>query len=442
MDDPSAFEHGDVTDAIVGDDEPISRREPHLRFKEGGEERNVRIEADTTLGSAQGAGVRVVHPTVSRLHARIVLTDAAAWIEDLGSTNGTYVDGVEVRAARLHDGARLRVGEVELAVRYDAPSLVPLWPEDHFGPLCGKSSAMRALFDRLSKLAPLTGTILLHGETGTGKELAARAIHEASGRENGPFIVVDCGAIPESLFESELFGHVRGAFTGAERTRDGAIAAADGGTLFLDEIAELPLSVQPKLLRALEARSVRRVGESSYRSVDVRIVAATHRDLAQMVTAGNFREDLFFRLAVFPVHLPPLRARRGDIPLLVEKFMGAGAIDAPTMRELRERAWPGNVRELRNFVERAAALGAQEALASMHELRITSAAPDAPLAIDLDLPLKEVREAWGAHAEREYLRGWLERKNWNVSAAADAIGVSRTYVHRLIKKYGLRVKDE
>jgi transcriptional regulator with GAF, ATPase, and Fis domain len=292
---------------------------------------------------------------------------------------------------------------------------------------------MRELFERLSKFAKSEATALVTGETGTGKDLVARAIHEHSSRARGPFVVFDCAAVPEALFESELFGHARGAFTGADRAREGAVQAAAGGTLFLDEIGELPLSMQPKLLRFLESRTVRRVGESDYRGVDVRVLAATHRDLARMVAGGSFREDLYFRLAVLPVTVPPLRARRGDIAALAQHFLGERALDATTLREIDGRPWLGNVRELRSFVERAVALGADEALRMIPGTQAPAGLPPVPL----DEPFKDVRERWNDHLERGYLAGWIERKGHNVSAVADAIGLDRTYVHRLLKKHGL-----
>jgi transcriptional regulator with GAF, ATPase, and Fis domain len=408
-----------------------------LRWRDAGGAQDVTVDDAATLGSAVGSDVRMQEGTVSRLHARIEHRDDGPWIVDLDSTNGTTIDGIAVSGARLHDGARLGLGSLAVEVRLGvAETEVQLWPAERFGPLIGASNAMRELFEKLARIAPSDGTVLIAGETGTGKELVATAIHESSKRARGPLVVVDCGAIPESLFESELFGHVRGAFTGADRARDGAFQAAEGGTLFLDEIGELPLSMQPKLLRAIESRTVRRVGEPTHAPVDVRIVAATHRDLAHMVAAGAFREDHFFRLAVFPITVPPLRKRREDIPLLAGHFLAGRALEPAVLREIAQRPWLGNVRELRNFVERAATLGASEALKSMPTLGAASAGGALP-EVPIDEPFKEVRERWLNHLEREYVRGWLERKTWNVSAAAEAMGVDRTYVHRLMRKHDL-----
>ncbi len=241
-------------------------------------------------------------------------------------------------------------------------------------------------------------------------------------------------AVPEALFESELFGHRRGAVTGAERAHDGAVEAAAGGTLVHDQIGELPLSMQPKLLRAIETRTIRPVGETAHRPVDVRVIAATHRDLPQMVAANGFREDLYFRLAVLPVHVPPLRTRRDDIDALVAHFAGGRSLPADAMAELRERPWLGNVRELRNFVERALALGATEAMALAPATpRSVGSLPD----VDLEEPFKDAKERWLSHVEKQYLSRLLEAKRWNVSAVADAMGLDRTYVHRLLRKHDL-----
>jgi transcriptional regulator with PAS, ATPase and Fis domain len=259
-----------------------------------------------------------------------------------------------------------------------------------------------------------------------------------SPRHDGPFVVVDCGAIPENLIEAELFGHAKGAFTGAVEARAGAIESAHGGTLFLDEVGELPLAMQPKLLRFLESRTVRRLGEREARAIDVRVVSATHRDLRTMVNRGAFREDLYFRLAVLPVAIPPLRDRPDDLPLLVQHFLpkGSSPLAPELLRELAKRPWEGNVRELRNFVERALALGADAALDLMGTERPLPR-EDALPRVSLEVPFKTLRERWLDHLEREYVKGLLERFDHNVSAVANAAGIDRTYVHRLMKKHGL-----
>ncbi len=407
-----------------GDD--VRRHRPELAWSDDRGARSEIVAGRVVAGSAANAELLVADATVSRIHAELDPRGDGLWVSDLGSRNGTYVNGVRVASARVPDGGELTLGAARIVVRYQQQaSTVELWPFERFGPILGRSTAMRELFSRLSRIAAKDSTVLISGETGTGKELVARAIHEASPRAKHPFIVVDCAALPENLFESELFGHTKGAFTGAIADREGAFAAADGGTLFLDEIGELPLSMQPKLLRVLESRTVRRLGQAKHEQVDVRVLSATHRDLRAMVNAGAFREDLYFRLAVLPVVVPPLRERPDDIPLLVEHF---GALDAAMPTDLRSRPWLGNVRELRNYVERAAVLGPREALAH-HAPRSSGAG----LSLPFDKPFKEMHEA----VEREYLRVLLERNGRNVNRVAELAGIDRTYVYRLMRRYGL-----
>ncbi len=419
-----------------------TRRRPQLRWSDGSGPHTSPLDGRAVAGSAAGVDVAVQDPAVSRLHVEFEARDDGVWVRDLGSRNGTFVEGVLVQSARVPDGGRVQIGSTTFTVNYESsPALVDLWPGERFGPLLGRSVAMRELFARLARVAPTDSTVLLHGETGTGKELVAEAIHASSPRAQQPFVIVDCGALPENLLEGELFGHAKGAFTGAANARAGAVETADGGTVFLDEIGEMPLAMQPKLLRAIESRTVRRVGESSYRKVNVRFISATHRDLRTMVNAGAFREDLYFRLAVLPITIPPLRQHTEDIPQLVQHFLpqnAASALPPELVRELSARPWLGNVRELRNFVERAVALGAREALAMASDARPRS--PDAgaaPFAVDLEQPFKDQRERWLDHLERVYISGLLERHHWNVSAVAQAAGLDRTYVHRLIRKHDL-----
>jgi two-component system, NtrC family, response regulator GlrR len=425
-------EHGET---VVG-------RRPRLSWRDPDGEHQATVEERTVVGSAPGVDVVVSDRTVSRLHAELEPREDGLWARDLGSRNGTFVNGVRVERARIPQGGTLRLGSTAIEVTYDRqPIAVELWPQPQFGPLLGRSSVMRRLFARLDKIARTDSSVLVVGETGTGKELVARAIHEASPRKDGPLVVVDCAALPESLIEAELFGHSKGAFTGAGDAREGAIESADGGTVFLDEVGELPLAVQPKLLRVLESREVRPVGESRHRKVDVRFVSATHRDLRQMVNAGAFREDLYFRIAVLPVTVPPLRERPDDVALLAEHLSpaGAAALDAELLAEIGRRPWLGNVRELRNFVERAHALGAAEALALSSSPASTGspAAAGAAAGVSLDGLYKEARERWLDHFEREYFRRLLEHHDRNVSEAARAAGVDRTYVYRMIRRHGL-----
>ncbi|HSK05054.1 MAG TPA: sigma-54 dependent transcriptional regulator, partial [Kofleriaceae bacterium] len=313
------------------------------------------------------------------------------------------------------------------------------------------------LFSLLARAAPTEATILLQGETGTGKEAIAEAVHRMSRRNRGPFVVVDCGSIPHELIASELFGHAKGSFTGAGADKQGLIEAASRGTLFLDEIGELALDLQPQLLRVLDRRQVRRVGETHSVDVDIRVVAATHRDLRAMVRAGQFREDLYYRLAVVATHVPPLRERKADIPALASWFadkMGRGGwVQSPGLLEqLVAHDWPGNVRELRNVVERALSLGAA-ALADLTDGRPRSAPPGdsggahgnepaerrAPAADVLELPFKEAKAALVEGFERDYLTALLARHKGNISRAAAEAGIDRNYIHRLVKKYNLEV---
>ncbi|MBX3228504.1 MAG: sigma 54-interacting transcriptional regulator [Labilithrix sp.] len=412
------------------------------------------------LGSSPHVQLRVHDPAVSRLHAELELRDGHVWVRDLGSTNGTWVDGVFVQSARLGAGSQLRVGATTISVSF-APDAAKtaLWPYERLGPLVARSESMRELFFMLADFARTDSPVLIQGETGTGKELVARAIHESSRRSEGPFIVVDCGALPEALLEGELFGHVKGAFTGAAASRAGAFESADGGTVFLDEIGELPLSMQPKLLRVLESLTVRRLGEAQHRPVDVRFVSATHRDLRAMVANGSFREDVYFRLAVLPAFVPPLRDRPSDVGLLLEHFLASRAIHVrpEIVAEMERCPWRGNVRELRAFTERAIAVGPDRAWAMTRGLAtggsiappaatststsistsVATVAGDLP-PVAADVPFKVLRERWSDHLEREYLKSLIARLGRaDVGALAEAAGLDRSYVHRLLKKHDL-----
>jgi two-component system response regulator GlrR len=419
----------------------LLRRQAQVGWRGPGGSRTVTVETRQVIGSATGVDLVIPEPTVSRIHAELEPRDSGLWVRDLGSRNGTFVDGVRVECACVPEGGRVLLGGVALTVTYAAkPAAVALWPDSHFHDLVGRSAAMRELFARLARVAASDATVLIQGETGTGKELVARALHDASRRAQGPFVVVDCGALPETLLDAELFGHSRGAFTGAVASRAGSFEAANGGTIFLDEIGELPMALQPKLLRALEARAVRRLGENEHRPLDVRFISATHRNLRALVNARGFREDLYFRLAVLPVTVPPLRDRLEDVALLAEHFLPGGARGSLTpdlIAELRTRPWLGNVRELRNFIDRVTTLGAREALAMAVDRGTTAAAPPADATTDdlLLLPFKDACERARERFERAYVRGLLERHDRNVSAAASATGINRTYLHRLIRKY-------
>lgn len=411
----------------------VTRACPTLRWKDAAGTHEFRMMNDkAVLGSSDGVDVHVRDPKVSRMHAEFEIRENALWVKDIGSRNGVYVSGVRVTGARITDGAVVHVGDTDVVAHLTAPPVpVELWPHDHFGSLVGRSVAARALFHVLSRIAPLDEPVLIQGETGTGKDEAARAIHGASKRSEGPFVVVDCGALSETLLESSLFGHTRGAFTDAATDQAGSIEAADGGTVFLDEIGELPLELQPKLLRAVETQMVRRLGENEYRKVSVRFLSATHQNLRERVNEGTFREDLYFRLAVLPISLPPLRERREDIPLLVERFLqGAetGALAPELVRALEDRPWRGNIRELRNFVSRVRALGVDHAFAGAPAAKPTASS----------LPLfTEARDRAQSDFERTYVLELLARHQGNVGAAAEAAGVTSSYLYKLMKRNGL-----
>ncbi len=396
----------------------------------------------TVIGTHETASLVLTDPTVSRFHLEISLTDGEAVLRDLGSRNGTRIEGVPVLAAPLQASATLALGNSQIRFELDAAVVrLPMSERDHFGVMIGGSPSMRRTFATLERAAQSDATVLIEGETGTGKEAAAESIHSEGARAGGPFVVVDCGAIPANLLESELFGHERGAFTGAVEAREGAFDIAEGGTLFLDEIGELAPELQPKLLRALERREVKRVGASRYRRIDVRIIAATHRNLRAQVNARAFRSDLFYRMAVIEVRLPPLRERREDIPALVDHFIAALASpDHPAAAILRSarfradlhrHAWPGNVRELRNYLERCLALHEQAPLATE-----STAARDGP--VDLARSLRDVRDDAARRAEHEYVVEVLRRHGGNVTAAARAAKVDRIHFYRILARQGLR----
>ena len=390
-------------------------------------------------------------PSVSRFHCRIV-PDAAGWrVEDSGSLNGTRLQELRVLDAVLPAEAVLSLGQSVLRITASAPAgktLVPMMPT--FGTLTGTGRAMRKLFAVLEKVAASDINCFIYGENGTGKELVATEIVQRGPRANKPFVVVDCGAISPNLVESELFGHVRGAFTGADRDRIGAFEAADGGTVFLDEIGELPIGVQPKLLRALEQREIRRVGETATRKVNVRVISATNRDLEREVNKGTFREDLYFRIAVITVRVPALRDRPEDLPHLVRAFLTL--LDAKdsehlfppeVIEELARHEWPGNVRELRNYVERSivlqtARMSLPPSVGGAGALVGTVGSGGRGAEVDVSVPFKVAKDALIDGFEQSYLRGILEAAGDNMTKAARMAGIDRMYLHRLVQKHGTR----
>jgi DNA-binding NtrC family response regulator len=412
--------------------------------RDGGQpsQRAFAAEGDVVrVGSHPSNDVVLDDPTVSRFHVRIS-REASGWVvEDAGSLNGTRLNGVRVRQAFASPGSTLEIGESVL--RLDASERVlSMQQRPSFGALYGGSLPMLRLYDLIQKVGPSEVSVLIEGESGTGKELVAAEIVRRSPRAGRPFVVIDCSAIPPTLLESELFGHARGAFTGAVAARAGAFENADGGTVFLDEVGELPLDMQPKLLRVLESRELRRVGETAMRKVDVRIVAATNRHLEREVNQGRFREDLFFRLSVVTLRLPPLRERVEDIPLLVHAILAAmgaegraGVFDAERLQAMQAHHWPGNVRELRNYVERATVLGDD-----LEPLGPSGGAGPSlvPPAVSADQPFKEAKNAIVTAFERAYLTAVLASTDGNITRAARKAQIDRMYMHRLIQKYGLK----
>ena len=378
---------------------------------------------------------------VSRFHCRLLREEGAWRVRDWGSLNGTRLDGVRIRDADLPADTTLALGDSIVRVRSIAPTeqaVVPMIPA--FGQLAGTSMPMRKLFALLERVGPSDINILIDGESGTGKELVANEIVQRSPRADKAFIVVDCGAISPSLVESELFGHMRGSFTGADRDRIGAFEAADGGTVFLDEVGELPLELQPKLLRAIEAQEIRRVGETRPRKVNVRVVSASNRDLEREVNRGGFREDLYFRLAVMCVRVPPLRERLDDLLILVRVFLQAlGVPDEErlftpaVLAEMARHDWPGNVRELRNYVERSVVL--QKAGPAIRRSLVATAGS---AAADISVPFKIAKDCAIDTFERGYLSALLDAAGNNMSKASRMAGMDRMYLHRLVQKHGLR----
>ncbi|HUS26956.1 MAG TPA: sigma 54-interacting transcriptional regulator [Kofleriaceae bacterium] len=393
------------------------------------------------IGSHPSNDLVIDDPTVSRFHCELAIAGSAVRVRDLGSRNGTLAGDIALTDAMVSGGTVLVLGES--AVRIDVASQATELAASErpaFGALIGESAVMREVFSQLEKIAATEATVLIEGETGTGKEGVADAIHEASARARGPFIVVDCSAIPANLLESELFGHEAGAFTGATQRRIGAFEQASGGTLFLDEIGELPSELQPKFLRALESREIRRVGSSTAVRCDVRIVSATNRDLRTEVNRGTFRADLYYRLAVVRVSLPPLRERIGDIPPLVRHLLAKIGASDSTVTELTQpeflsalaaAPWPGNVRELRNHIEQCAVFG---------ERRLPNTPSNAHPAVkvDADASYEIARRQALDEFERTYLAKLLERHGGNVASAARSAGVNRAYLYRMLGRHGLR----
>jgi DNA-binding NtrC family response regulator len=434
---------------------PKSQRQtlvaPRLELKitrEAGQpvDRTLILEGDFfRIGSQESNDLVLSDPRVSRFHCRIQRERDGFRVTDSGSRNGTMLSRVRVRDADLPTPeCTLELGDSVVQVReLPAVNAVPILDQASFGDLFGQSDAMRKLFGLLDKVSGSDANVLIEGESGTGKELVASEIVRRGARARKPFVVVDCGSISSNLIESELFGHARGAFTGADKDRVGAFEAADGGTVFLDEIGEMPLDMQPKLLRALEAREVRRVGETKSRKVDVRVIAATNRRLDREVNQGRFREDLCFRLSVITVRVPALRERAGDMELLVNVFLDALGARASRhlftpelLREMEQWEWPGNVRELRNHIERVVVLGTP--MSPVPPPTSSDNLETAALGVDLETPFRDAKEALVADFERRYVTALMDWADGNVSRAARKAKMDRMNLHRLVQRYNLR----
>jgi len=417
------------------------------------------------IGKNEGNDLVLTDTTVSRDHCEITRDPRGYLLRDLGSTNGTLLDGSAIREGYLRPGALITVGRIELQVRTYAERLELLPSErQRFDRMVGSDRAMREIFGLLERVSTTDATLLIAGETGTGKDVMARSVHAASKRKAGPFVAVDCGALVSSLIESELFGHEKGAFTGAVERRQGAFELAHRGTLFLDEIGELPLDMQPKLLRALETRRIRRVGGSTEIPVDLRVISASNRNLLLEIERGKFRQDLYFRLAVVPLHIPPLRERRGDIELIARELLARlcaeHGLETPVeiseaaLKALAAHDWPGNVRELRNVLERGLLLAHPGASPDGQlELALAPLGPGlianertghalGPAAsgeqFEPGLSYRETRARWEAEFERTYASWLLARHDGNVSAAAREADMDRKYLHKLATRHGIK----
>jgi DNA-binding NtrC family response regulator len=414
---------------------------------------------ELAVGTAAGNHIVLSDRSVSRHHCVITASEDGFFLRDLGSRNGTGLGGYRVVGAYLQPGALLRIGESTLRFELLPDTIVePLGDEERFGRVLGQSTAMRRLFAALPRISQSDSTVLLEGETGTGKGLLAEVIHQRSKRARGPLVVIDCSAIPPNLIEAELFGHAKGAFTGAVNARAGAFEAAAGGTVFLDELGELPLDMQPKLLRVLEDRVVRRVGSLEPVKLDVRVIAATNRDLRQEVNRGAFRSDLYYRLNIVRIRLPPLRERREDIPLLVahfyEQFSHGGDPRPPAelISAFLRQDWAGNVRELRAAVERAILM---QDPALWFEATLGAPAGEEPAKgeggatreydHEADLALHSFRAAKEravARWERGYVEALVRKSGGNLSRAAREARMDRNHLRELLRRHGLTATDE
>jgi DNA-binding NtrC family response regulator len=405
-----------------------------------------------TIGTASDNDLVLTDGTVSGFHVALARTDHGVALEDKRSTNGTFVSGLRIERGVVPPGSMLSLGKTVVRVSDAADVEVELHGSESLAGLRGRTAAMRRLLAQIERAAKSEVSVLLFGESGTGKELVARALHDLGARKAGPFVTVDCASLSPTLVASELFGHEKGAFTGADRRHQGAFERAHGGTIFLDEIGELPESLQPTLLGALERKRIRRLGGREEIPIDVRVVCATHRDLQSEVNVGRFRLDLYYRVAVVRLAIPALRERPDDIPLLVEHFCREAGHNGPieqvfsasTMASLRRHDWPGNVRELRNVVDATLAMGEPPPLShaggSVAPAAVTPAMGVGviPLTTVLHQTYKDARNAVLAQFETAYLKSLLERAEGNVSQAARDADMDRSHLWDLLKRHGLK----
>ena len=400
----------------------------------------VRLARDpVSFGSGPQCSLVLTDKTVSRKHLEARLVGDEVLLIDCGSTNGTFIQGSRFEKIAIGFGAEVKLGRTIVKFLPDEEVVEPE-PSAHtaFGSIIGADTKVRQLFTLLEDVAATNATVLIEGETGTGKELIAEEIHHHSQRRDGPFVVFDCGSVPRELIESMLFGHVKGSFTGAIADRRGAFTEAHGGTIFLDEIGEMALDLQPSLLRVLDKRAVRKIGSNTYDNIDVRVIAATNRDLRAEVAKKAFREDLYYRLAVIRVGVPPLRERGSDIPLLVSHFINQFApglgVTPDDMARLARHSWPGNVRELRNVIERSCLLARGTSI-NLEDALAADASPS--VGIRTDLPFKEAKGQLVEMFEREYIEDLMRRHKMNLSAGAREAQIDRKYLRELIRKYNL-----